>query len=295
MNRFLFLIAFLISLPGVSKCLIKKNIPYRVKTDKNFNPERNILDIYYPKNSSTPAPVVVFIHGGSWNKGHKDTYRFLGKGFASKGVVTVIINYRLTPEVNYSPMAGDCAAAVKWVYEHISGFGGDSSKIFVAGHSAGGHLAALISNDHSYFTKQQISNPIKGCILIDAFGLDMYTYFPTSTYADDRWFKITFTNEPETWKKASPYYHISRNTIPHLVWIGGKTFPGITTQGSNYYKALTDSSVAVQFEVIKNKKHIGMITQFLRRSNPRYKKIIQFMNSSIPPLRHNEEAGHETD
>lgn len=277
MKRLFTLLTICLALPGFSACVVHKNISYRSSSEKEYNAEKNILDVYTPTPLQNKAPVLVFIHGGSWNSGNKNTYRFLGKGFAAKGIVTVIINYRLTPEVNYAPMASDCAAAVKWVYNTIDQFGGDSSQIFVAGHSAGGHLAALISNDLHYFTQQNMTSPVKGCILIDAFGLDMYNYFPTSTYSRDVWFKQTFTTNPATWKKASPQFYISKNTVPQLVWTGGKTYPSIISQGKTYYQALVDSGVPARFETIRRKKHIGMIFQFYRRSNPRYEKILAFM------------------
>lgn len=276
------LIVFCFPLLGFAACVVHKNIPYRSSSEKEYSVDKNILDVYSPTHLKDKVPVLIFIHGGSWNSGNKNTYRFLGKGFASKGLVAVIINYRLTPEVNYAPMAGDCAAAVKWVYNHIHEYGGDSSQIYVSGHSAGGHLAALISNDPHYFTQLNMASPIKGCILIDPFGLDMYNYFPGSTYSKDVWFKQTFTTNPATWKKASPQYYISKNTVPQLVWIGGNTYPSIISQGKSYYQALADSGVDARFETLKRKKHIGMIFQFYRKSNPRYNTIIAFVKNGKP-------------
>ncbi|HSZ25999.1 MAG TPA: alpha/beta hydrolase, partial [Cytophagaceae bacterium] len=197
--RFLVLLSILflqaMSLFG-KDCRIYKDIHYAGKSEKPADDPKQTLDVYVPQDKIKTKEVVVFIHGGSWNSGRKDTYRFLGRGFASKGIITVIINYRLTPEVNYLPMAMDCALAVKWVYEHITEYDGDPNKIMVAGHSAGGHLAALISNDPYFWASLKMKNPIKGCVLIDAFGLNMYTYFPTSHYKDDFSFKKTFSSNP---------------------------------------------------------------------------------------------------
>ncbi len=278
MTRFLLFLFLLLSSQGFSKSSIHKDIPYLEASQKDFDPEKHVLDVYAPTQTSGHSPVLIFIHGGSWNTGNKNTYRFLGKGFAAKGIVTVIINYRLSPDVTYAPMADDCAAAVKWVHTHIAEFGGDSSRIFLSGHSAGGHLAALICNDPVYFAKQNIVHPVKGCILIDAFGLDMVSYFATSTSTKkDAWFRKTFTNNPVTWKKGSPLYYISSHTIPQNIWIGKKTYPTIQTQGKNYHQALRDAGVTAQLEEFKHKKHIGMISQFVKKSSPVYEKIIMFM------------------
>src|SRR6476620_9986266 len=76
------------------------------------NVRENLLDVYYPKDKSNPKDVLVFIHGGSWNSGKKETYWWLGRNLASKDVVTIIINYGLSPVYQYEKMAADCAKAL---------------------------------------------------------------------------------------------------------------------------------------------------------------------------------------
>ena len=158
-----------------SSCAVlkTKNIVYNKEHDLR-------LDVYSPKKVDKPKKVLVFIHGGNWVHGKKSIYKFFGKGFAKKGIVTVIINYRLSENVTYDSLTINSAMAVKWVKQNIGQYNGDTNSIFVSGHSAGGHLAALIATDDSYFNKLNIRNPIKGTILIDAFGLDMYTYLSTN-------------------------------------------------------------------------------------------------------------------
>ena len=130
----------------------------------SFKERRNLLDIFYPVNTVTPKDVIVFIHGGSWNSGKKDIYWWLGKNFAKKNVVAVTINYSLSPGYKYEQMATDCASALKWVKNNISKYGGNDARIFVMGHSAGGHLATLIDSDPRFFSELGIENPIKGVI-----------------------------------------------------------------------------------------------------------------------------------
>ncbi len=256
---------------------VYKDITYTGKGEKAEDAQKHLLDIYAPKDKSIPKAVLVFIHGGSWNSGKKDTYKFFGKGFAKKEIVTVIINYRLTPEVNYLPMTMDCAAAVKWVYDSIARYGGDPNKITIAGHSAGGQLAGLIANDDHYFDLLNMKNPIKGCVLIDGFGLDMFNYFPTSQYKEDFSFKKTFTTNPETWKKASPLFQLKTSSPPQIMFTGSKTFPSIKDQAKQYKEAADKLKVKISYHVIPHKGHIGMIFQFIRKNNPLYKTIIDFM------------------
>jgi acetyl esterase/lipase len=114
----------------------------QVKKAKNINyagnaDEANTLNIFYKNDSIKDKPVLIFIHGGSWSSGKKETYWWLGRNFARKGVVTVIINYRLAPNVQYEKMGDDCALAVKWVQAHIADYTASPEKIFMMGHSAG--------------------------------------------------------------------------------------------------------------------------------------------------------------
>ena len=152
----LFYLSSLSSVLAVS-IKIKKDISYPSATKST----RNQLDVYYPKDVSQAKDVLVFIHGGSWDSGKKDIYWWMGRNFASKNVVTVIINYPLSPAAGYEDMARDCASAIKWVKDSISTYGGNHERIFAMGHSAGGHLEALIDLDPRFFAEQQIAKWVK--------------------------------------------------------------------------------------------------------------------------------------
>src|ERR1041385_3456178 len=72
------------------------------------------LDVYAPRHAKGPKPVLVFIHGGNWSRGHKSIYKFFGKGMARKGIIGVVIDYRQMPSTDYKGMATDAAASIKW-------------------------------------------------------------------------------------------------------------------------------------------------------------------------------------
>lgn len=120
------------------------------------DPEQN-LDIYYPKalakvihsNQSPKAdyPLVVFVHGGSWESGNKDQYAFVGHSLAKAGYVTAVINYRKAPEFIYPAFVSDTAQAIAWSYHNADKFYADANKVAVIGHSAGAFNAvAAVSN-----------------------------------------------------------------------------------------------------------------------------------------------------
>lgn len=236
------------------------------------------LDVYAPKKISQPKNVFVFIHGGRWNSGKKGQYKFLGNRMARKGIVTVIIDYRLSPAVAYKEMTMDAASALKWVMENINTYGGDDARIFVSGHSAGGHLAALVSTDHHYFDSLKIANPVKGAILIDAFGLDMYTFLSNKDYEKNSVYYDMFSTNPEAWKDGSPIYHLREGLPRFILFVGGKTYPAIITGNNEFSTALKKFQPDSRLITMKNKKHLPMIIQFVNTGNKAYDQIIQFMN-----------------
>lgn len=108
------------------------------------------LDVYRPPAASGPTPVVLFFYGGSWRSGERGDYAFVGRALAAKGILTVIPDYRKFPTARFPAFEQDAAAAAQWTFEHAAEFGGDPCRVFVAGHSAGGQIAALLATDASY-------------------------------------------------------------------------------------------------------------------------------------------------
>ena len=99
------------------------------------------------------APVLVFFYGGRWTDGSKDMYPFVAKPFLDMGYVVVIPDYRKYPDVKFPAFVEDGAQAVAWTLDNVSEYHGDSSRLFIMGHSAGAHIGALISADERYLAK----------------------------------------------------------------------------------------------------------------------------------------------
>ena len=115
------------------------------------------LDVYAPPAANgkptVAAPIVVFFYGGSWEGGRRRWYRYVGEALAAHGVIAVIPDYRKFPAVRFPEFMRDAAAATKWAFEHAGEFGGDAQRVFVMGHSAGGHIAALLACDKRYLAE----------------------------------------------------------------------------------------------------------------------------------------------
>lgn len=109
------------------------------------------LDVFLPPGPA-PAPVHVFIHGGYWHRMDKADFGFVARALQPAGAAVVAINYALMPSVTMDELVRQCRAAVAWVWRNASSFGGDPGRIFVSGHSAGGHLTAMVmSTDWAAF------------------------------------------------------------------------------------------------------------------------------------------------
>ncbi len=266
---FLLLIIFLVSSCRVSKI---KDIVY--STQGNL-----LLDVYTPKKIKKPKKILVYVYGGNWRSGRKGLYKFLGKGFARKGIICVVMNYRLNP-TPIDTMAYDVAKAVRWTKQNAGKFKGDTNSIYISGHSAGGHLAALVATDNSYFKELNIPNPINGVILIDAFGLDMHKYLTVSNSPADSIYTKVFSKDPEKWKKLSPINYLNKNTPPFLTLLGGKTYPAITQLNDIFYAELKKHQPNALLIIYKRKKHVPMIGQFYNGMGKGYKDVLGFIKNN---------------
>ena len=134
--------------------LIIPRTGYRIVPDQSYGADpRQKLDIYIPAGLKGPAPVLLFFYGGAWQSGNRADYLAFGQAFASQGIVTVVADYRLYPQVTYPAFVEDGAAALAFVHANIARHGGDASRIFVSGHSAGGYIAVMLGAAPAFVEK----------------------------------------------------------------------------------------------------------------------------------------------
>lgn len=123
--------------------------------------KRHKLDVYRPEALTDTAPVVLFIYGGAWRSGEKADYEFVGRALAAAGYVAVIPDYRVYPDVKYPEFLDDNAKAVRWVQDNIASYGGDPTRFFLAGHSAGAYNAVMLGLDGSFLRDNGVTMPIR--------------------------------------------------------------------------------------------------------------------------------------
>lgn len=144
------------------------------------------LDVYAPHDAAQ-APVVVFFYGGSWEEGRRRWYRYVGEALASQGLIAVLPDYRKFPDVRFPAFMTDAANATKWTFAHAEEFGGNPRRIFVMGHSAGGHIAALLACDKRYLAEVELKpRDLAGMIgLAGAYAFLPYQDDEADIFGDD--------------------------------------------------------------------------------------------------------------
>jgi acetyl esterase/lipase len=260
-----------------------KDVPYVPTSAPDFDKERHILDVYSPKKAALGGagyPVVLFIHGGSWTSGSKNIYTFIGRRLAKQGVVAVIINYRLAPPVHVPEQAADCARALAWTVNNIKQYGGDPARVFVMGHSAGGGLAALLTTDDALLARNGLpQNPVRGAILDDPAGLDMYSYLREMKYEGDAQYLVPFGHDPAVWKEMSPIYKIRPGLPPFIFYIGGETYPSISGSSGRFRDRLKATGQALPYTIIPGRHHVPMVLQLYWQHNIIYQGLLKFVGA----------------
>ena len=116
---------------------------------------RQRLDVYVPRGrAAASSPVVVFFYGGRWQEGERASYLFVAQALVAQGFVVVVPDYRVYPAVQYPGFIEDGARAVAWTRREIGRFAGDPARIFLMGHSAGAHIAAMLAYDEEFLARE---------------------------------------------------------------------------------------------------------------------------------------------
>jgi acetyl esterase/lipase len=241
---------------------------------------RQKLDIYTP-TSAAPAggwPVVVFFYGGTWDTGKKKDYEFVGEAMASRGVLTIVADYRLYPEVRYPDFLKDSASALAYGLEKAASLGGNSKRVFVMGHSAGGYNAAMVALDARWLKDTGHSpKELAGWIGLagpydfypienpDAKPVFFHPNYPPNSQPID----YALPGSPRTFlgaAKKDDLVNPQRNTV------------GLATR-------LQAADVPVRVRLYEHVNHmtlIGVFAQPLRWLAPALKDVATFVNAEAP-------------
>jgi acetyl esterase/lipase len=216
------------------------------------------LDLYLPKGKQN-FPVMVFYHGGSWRSGDRSLYAPLGERFAKAGIGVVVPSYRLMPADPHPAQIEDAAAAFAWVGRTIAQFGGDASRIYIAGHSSGGHLVSLLALDPAWLKKYDISpGTIRGVVSISGV-------YDVEGIGD-------FKN-----RNASPLQFVHPRVPPFLITFCQWDYLGLPKQARDFSAALRKEFADVKLRYIPGESHISEIIATLKDDDPTARAILEFI------------------
>lgn len=247
------------------------------RTIDGVDPARFSLDVY-TRPDLKRAPVVLFVHGGSWQRGDKMAVASKPLAFAPAGFVTVSTNYRFRPATPLFDMAGDIAAAAAWVKSNITAYGGDPDRIILMGHSAGGHLAALVGTNPDYLKSAGVPfSSIVGVVPLDAGPYNIarqLTHLPANSYGD--MLRLVFTQDPDLWPAVSPFHHVREGLPPFLV-VSNPTRVDAQTEAKPFVAELRAKGVEVEWYTSAGLDHSGVNTDIGRGDTPLTRKVVDFL------------------
>ncbi len=213
---------------------------------------RQQLDIIAPRRGDN-LPVVVFWHGGSWIAGCKSEYRFVGDALAAQGIVTVLADYRLYPQVAFPVFDEDGAKAVAWVEHHVREYRGDPKCLILMGHSAGAHTAAFLAFNHR-FLRIFGADP-KG--IVGLVGLSgTYVLVPDSPIM-----RAAFP-PPYSIEDWQPIEHVDSSAPPSLLLHGLADKEVSPRQAIELRAALERANIPVKLNLYQHRGHADTIASF---------------------------------
>ena len=242
---------------------IVRNIAYV----ENADPKQK-LDLYFPKGK-TNAPLFVFIHGGAWVSGDRSVYAPIGVMFAKRGIAVAIPSYRLMPKNPHPAQIDDVAAAFAWVAKNIEKYGVvDKSRIFLGGHSAGGHLSSLLALDTSFLKRHEVDpGIIRGvAALSGVYDLRALPQFGT---AEDR-------------RKASPLEFVRKDAPPFVVTYCQWDYFGLPLQARDLATSLRRSFVPTRLVYVPSQTHITEVLSMLKEGDPTTEAVIRLIETGQP-------------
>jgi arylformamidase len=234
------------------------------------------VDVYLPAGrNQRDLPVFVFVHGGGWTSGYKEWCGFMAEGFVEMPCIFVSASHRLIPHVAFPQPCHDVVAAIKWIWDHIGELGGSRDRIVVGGHSAGGHLTALLAVRSTWFTEVGLPRDvIKGCMALSA------------TF-NRRWVNEKYGaphvqhGAEEDIQPDSPIALAGGARAPFYVAWGGREHPRLERSGKQMIEALRRAGCAVEHEVFPNDDHFSIHLKTRNADDPWTRKVRGYLARTL--------------
>ena len=235
--------------------------------------DKDKLDLYLPEGRRN-APVIVWYYGNQLMGGDKSEDAFVGRWFASAGFITAVVNYRLSPGVSHPAHVQDAAASFAWVKRHIAEYGGDADRVFAAGYSAGGYLAALLATDARYLAPHKLApRDIRGVVPVSAFY-----WVERRGVAPDRDMSVWGTDRA-VWVDASPAHHLRANAPPILILYADRDEDWRREQNVEVAAAMKASGLTnVEIAMIGDRTHGTIRSRIGSEGDDTTQQIVRFVS-----------------
>jgi acetyl esterase/lipase len=300
---------------GACEVVRVKDVPYR--DGPCADDRRQRLDLFLPKGLKD-FPVVVLVHGGAWILGDNrccGLQSAVGEFLASQGVGAVLPNYRLSPAVKHPEHVKDVARAFAWTRGHIAEYGGRPDQLFLAGHSAGGHLVALLATDDTYLKAEGLSTAdVKGVMAIcgvyripagkmagtlggatpAAFRLD--ELIPFRGGSGRAWpppalpgiplrlnvFGPAFGDDPQVRADASPLAHVRPGLPPFLIFSAENDLPTLPAMAEEFHGALCARGCEAELLKVEDRNHSSIMYRAIEPQDPVAAAMLDFIRRHTP-------------
>lgn len=246
----------------------------RTLLDVPYGPDpKHRLDLYLPSAPVSSAPVLIFLHGGSWTHGYKEWMGFMALALVDLPAVFIAANYRLAPAHRFPAQLEDTLALLGWAQAHIAQHGGDPSRVFIGGHSAGGHLAALACLRRDLWLRHGLGEAVvRAC-------------FPVSTTFDYRGIAEdagSFLARPDDAAAASPVAYVEGNRVPFLVAWGSADFERARRTSRDMVAALTKTGALTRNMEIPGADHFQMSLDLGDAAHPWTRAVRSWLATGEP-------------
>lgn len=228
---------------------------------------RERLDVF-PAAGASRRPTLVYFHGGYWQRGDKSLYSFIAEPFVKNGVSVVIVNYDLCPAVSLSHITARARGALAWIWRHAGRLGLSAGQLFVMGHSAGGHLAAMImAADWPAIGSGLPQDLVKGGIPISG----VYELAPLRRTSINDALQMDGTEARE----LSPVNHPPHPLAPQLVVCGGAESAEFHRQADLYSRRYSTSERPIERHTVPGCDHFDILNELARESSAFFGKALR--------------------
>jgi arylformamidase len=232
--------------------------------------ERDRLD-YFPA-ARADAPLLIFFHGGFWQRGDKSVYSFVAEPFVAEGVSVVLVNYTLCPAVSVQEIVAQSQRALAWLWRHAGELGCSRERWFVSGHSAGGHLASRMMATHWDTLGDDLPKPmLSGAILISA----LFDPGPLCETSLNEGLQLDCKQA----RAVSALQHPPATDAPQLIAVGGVETPAFHQQARAYKTTFGNAQRFMPHYRIDDCDHFDVVQAFANRTHPFFELCREFIRA----------------